>query len=100
MDISEQRSRSVDDYAGWEFGWVVTVCDSAGKQCPSFPGRARRVHVGFDDSPRLAVGAGTEEEALEHYRRVRDEIRALVERMPASFESPTEEVWQWPLKPA
>ena len=50
--------------------------------CPVFPGKTRVTHVGFDDPPQLAQGAATEEEALRHYRRVRDEIRAFVETLP------------------
>ena len=67
-----------------EFDYVVTVCDHAHESCPVFPGKARVVHVGFDDPPRLAAGAKTEEERLAPYRRVRDEIRAFVETLPDS----------------
>jgi protein-tyrosine-phosphatase len=62
--------------------YVVTVCDHAHEHCPLFPGKARVIHVGFDDPPRLARDAKSEDEALAHYRRVRDEIRAFVERLP------------------
>jgi arsenate reductase len=48
-----------------------------------FPGNVKRLHAGFDDPPRLAAGAVDEEAALGHYRRVRDEIRAFVETLPA-----------------
>jgi arsenate reductase len=82
VDISRQRSKHVDELAGVGFDVAVTVCDHAREHCPVLPGVKRQVHVGFDDPPRLARDAGTEEEALEHYRRVRDEIRALVERLP------------------
>ena len=61
----------------------MTVCDNAQEHCPVFPGRAKVVHVGFDDPPRLAAAARTEEERLAPYRRVRDEIRAFVETLPA-----------------
>ena len=64
------------------FDYVVTVCGHAHEQCPVFPGKARVVHVGFDDPPKLAADAATEEERLAPYRRVRDEIRAFVERLP------------------
>ncbi|MCU0688857.1 MAG: arsenate reductase ArsC [Phycisphaerales bacterium] len=63
---------------------VVTVCDSAHESCPIMPG-ARVVHVGFDDPPRLAQGAASDDEAMSHYRRVRDEIRAFVETLPSSI---------------
>ena len=82
VDISNQRSKHVDDLKGIEFDYVVTVCDNANESCPLFPGKTRVVHVGFDDPPRLAQKAVTQEEALAHYRRVRDEIRAFVETLP------------------
>jgi arsenate reductase (thioredoxin) len=47
-----------------------------------FPAKTRLLHAGFDDPPRLAAGARTEEEAMVHYRRVRDEIKAFVEKLP------------------
>jgi arsenate reductase len=61
---------------------VVTVCGHADENCPVFPGKTKKVHFGFDDPPRLARGAATEEEALSHYRRVRDEIKRFVECLP------------------
>jgi arsenate reductase len=67
------------------FDFVVTVCDHANENCPVFPGNVRRIHVGFDDPPRLAQSAKTPEEALNHYRRVRDEIRAWIQTLPASL---------------
>jgi len=85
VDISGHRSKHLDELADVPFDYVVTVCDHARESCPRFPGRARMVHVGFDDPPRLAQGAKTEDEALAHYRRVRDEIRGFVERLPAAL---------------
>jgi arsenate reductase len=85
VDISRQTSKRVDAVASIPFDYVVTVCDTANEACPVFPGRARRLHVGFDDPPKLAADAATEAEALGHYRRVRDEIRAFVERLPAAL---------------
>ncbi len=82
VDISRQRSKLLDEVKGITFDYVVTVCDHAHEHCPIFPGNTAVVHVGFDDPPRLAAGAGAEEEALAHYRRVRDEIRAFVETLP------------------
>jgi arsenate reductase len=82
VDISGHRSKLVTELAGEEFDYVVTVCDRARESCPVFPGRARSVHASFDDPPYLARAAATEEEALRHYRRVRDEIRAFVETLP------------------
>lgn len=87
VDISGHTSKTPADLerAGVRFDVVVTVCDSAHEACPVFPG-ARVVHVGFEDPPRLAAGAKTDEEAMAHYRRVRDEIRAFVEGLPGSLE--------------
>jgi arsenate reductase (thioredoxin) len=82
VDISGQRSKRVDELAGVPFDYVITVCDHAHENCPLFPGNTNVLHVGFDDPPRLAKSARTEAEALGHYRRVRDEIRAFVETLP------------------
>ena len=79
VDISGQRSKQVSELREIEFDYVVTVCDHAHESCPVFPGKAQVVHAGFDDPPRLAANAKTEEERLAPYRRVRDEIRAFVE---------------------
>lgn len=87
VDISAQRSKHVDELVGIDFDYVVTVCGHAQEQCPIFSGRARRIHVGFDDPPRLAATAASEEEALDHYRRVRDQIRAFVETLPEALPS-------------
>ena len=91
VDISGQRSKLVGELLGVEFDYVVTVCDNAREACPVFPGRAQVVHVGFDDPPRLAAGARTEEERLAIYRRVRDAIRAFVETLPDGLTSPEDE---------
>ena len=87
VDISGQRSKSVDDLSDVRFDLVITVCDHANENCPVFAGPVRRLHVAFDDPPRLAKGAATEEEALAHYRRVRDEIREFVETLPEGIEN-------------
>ncbi len=86
VDISRQRSKLAEEVRDVAFDYVVTVCDNARESCPLFPGKARIVHAGFDDPPRLARSAKTEEEALGHYRRVRDEIKAFVESLPESLE--------------
>lgn len=86
IDIGAQRSKTVAQLGGIRFDCVVTVCGGAGQACPVFPAGARVIHAGFDDPPELARGARTEEEALAHYRRVRDEIRAFVERLPRGLE--------------
>ncbi len=89
VDISNHRSKHLDDLRDVEFDYVVTVCDNANESCPVFPGKVKRLHVSFDDPPRLARNAKSEEEALGHYRRVRDKIRAFVERLPAALTQET-----------
>jgi arsenate reductase len=85
VDISGQRPKHIDELRG-EFDYVVTVCDSANEACPVLPGRVQRMHMGFDDPPRLAEGETTEEGRLQIYRRVRDEIRHFIEGMPDNLE--------------
>jgi len=85
VDISAHFSKTLEDLAGVEFDYVVTVCGHAHETCPVFPGRARVVHVGFDDPPRLARQETDRDKALGHYRRVRDEIRAFVDTLPGSL---------------
>ena len=87
VDISGHRSKRVDELSDVAFDYVVTLCGHARETCPVFPGRTKVVHVGFDDPPRLAEGAASEDEALGHYRRVRDEIRAFVETLPEALVS-------------
>lgn len=87
VDISKHTSKTPADLAGVEFDVVVTVCGHANENCPLFPGKARVVHVGFDDPPRLAKSARSPEEGMSHYRRVRDEIRRFVETIPHSLEA-------------
>jgi len=78
VDMTTQRSKLVSSVADIPFDLVITVCGHADETCPAFLIRARIVHVGFDDPPRLAKTATSEAEALGHYRRVRDEIRSFV----------------------
>ena len=85
VDISTHRSKAVGEVMAIPFDYVITVCGHANETCPIFPGRAKVVHVGFDDPPTLAKAAKTEEEALAHYRRVRDEIRAFVGTLPEAL---------------
>jgi arsenate reductase (thioredoxin) len=85
VDISGQRSKRLDELQGVEFDYVVTVCGHAHDRCPIFPGKAKVVHVGFDDPPKLAADAKSEEERLAPYRKVRDEIKRFVETLPQSL---------------
>ena len=85
IDISRQGSKTLNQIIHRQFDYVVTLCDNAQKTCPSFPGTTRVIHVGFDDPPKLAATAKDEEEAMLHYRRVRDEIKNFVEKLPESL---------------
>ena len=87
VDITGQRSKHVDELKAVPFDYVVTVCGHATETCPRCPGKTKVVHVGFDDPPQLAKGAKSDEEALPHYRRVRDEIRAFVETLPGGLDA-------------
>lgn len=78
VDITGQTSKFASALVNLPFDLVITVCGHADENCPAFLGKARVVHVGFDDPPKLAKSAATEEEALGHYRRVRDEIREFI----------------------
>ena len=86
VDISSQRSKHLDELRDIEFDYVVTVCGRAGEICPVFPGRTKVIHAGFDDPPQMASEARGDEEKLDCYRRVRDEIRRFVELLPESIE--------------
>ena len=79
IDIFGHRSKSVDEFAGRNFYYVLTVCDNAQESCPIFPGHANRLHHNFDDP---AAVQGSEEERLGVFRRVRDEIRDYLRRFP------------------
>ena len=92
VDISSQRSKDVLELMDAPFDYVVTLCGGARETCPVFPGRTKRLHVGFDDPPAQAREARElrgNDEVLVIYRRVRDEIRAFVEMLPDGLEEPT-----------
>jgi arsenate reductase len=80
IDISGHRSKSVDEFTGQQFDYVLTVCDNAKESCPIFPGKTIAIHHNFEDPAALE---GSEEERLALFRRVRDEIRQyLAEFLP------------------
>src|SRR5437763_5246465 len=83
IDISTHRSKSVDEFAGQEFDYVITVCDNARERCPIFPGKTKRIHWSFDD-PAAAVG--DEAAQLAVFRRVRDEIESRLREFAKSSE--------------
>lgn len=72
VDLGGHTSKTMDGFVGQDWAWVVTVCDAAHERCPLFPGAARRAHRSFDDPSRAM---GSEDERLDAFRRVRDEIR-------------------------
>ena len=71
IDISRHHSKSVDEFTGQEFDYVITVCDNANEHCPAFPGKTERIHWSFDDP---AAAEGDEQAQLAAFRRVRNEI--------------------------
>lgn len=84
VDISGQSSKLASTLSDVPLDLVITVCGHADENCPAFLTQAKLVHVGFDDPPKLAKQAASEQEALDQYRRVRDEIRDFVsERLAA-----------------
>lgn len=86
VDITGQSSKTVDAIRDVPLDFVVTVCGHAGESCPVWlSSKARVVHFGFDDPPKLALTARDEDEALGHYRRVRDQIRDFIQTLPGSL---------------
>lgn len=85
IDITSHSSKTVADLGNQEFDYVVTVCGHAHETCPYFPARTAVLHRGFDDPPKLAANATNEEEALDCYRRVRDEIGAFIQSLPEAI---------------
>lgn len=84
VDISHHQSKTLSDL-DVDFDYVVTVCGNAQASCPVFPGKATIIHCGFDDPPELAKSAASEQEALEHYRRVCREVRDWVKQLPETL---------------
>ncbi len=80
IDISSHYSKSIDDLAGIDFDYVITLCDKAKESCPVFPGKVKLIHHNFDD-PTMATGP--EKEIVNEFRRVRDEIKTFVENLKA-----------------
>jgi arsenate reductase (thioredoxin) len=85
VDISGQESQTLDDLGDLQLDYVITVCGHADETCPVLPGHVRRLHVGFDDPPRLAAAETDPEARLGHYRRVRDELRRFVQTLPEAL---------------
>jgi len=82
IDISSGFPKTIENLGQIAFDYVITLCDHANESCPLFSGKTKRLHWGFEDPPKLAENAANEEETMDHYRRVRDQIRAFVENLP------------------
>ncbi len=83
IDISSHRSKSVDEFVGQQFDYIITVCDNAKETCPVFPGQAKRIHQSFEDPPPET--ASDYESRLEVFRRVRDEISEWLKKFADSL---------------
>jgi len=86
IDISSHRSKHVIELLNLGFDVMIAAGDSAAEACPAIPGRTKVFHRSFDDPPPLAAYAKTEEQAMSHYRRVREEIREFAMGLPEGLE--------------
>jgi arsenate reductase len=89
VDITSQKSQHIDEFRDVKLDYIITVCDHAHETCPWFPSNCKVIHVGFQDPTRMvkeiAENGGSEQEQLEAYRTVRDEIKAFVETLPEAL---------------
>ena len=89
IDITSQKSELIEKYASEPIDIVVTVCASAHETCPIFPGNCKVVHAGFDDPPALAkqvaADGGSQDQQLDCYRNVRDQIKSFISNMPENL---------------
>lgn len=87
VDLSAHRSQLLAEFALEKLDYIITVCDHAHESCPLVPPTCRVIHQGFADPPRLAENMESEEEILDCYRRVRDEIKEYVMGLPENLKS-------------
>jgi arsenate reductase len=85
VDITSHKSQNITDFKDETFDYVITVCGHAHETCPFFPGDSKVVHKGFDDPPKMALEVESEEDKLNCYRTVRDEIKEFVKNMPKNL---------------
>lgn len=89
VDISGNRSKLINEFMDMELDAVITVCGHAHETCPYFPPRCKVIHVGFDDPPKmakeLAQKGASEEQQVDCYRKIRDEIKVFVQKMPENI---------------
>ena len=83
VDISKHLSQHIDEFSGIDFDYVITLCDNAAENCPVFSGKAKVIHKPFDD-PYYA--SGSEEEIMNTFRKVRNDIKSFVETLPESMQ--------------
>lgn len=89
VDITSQKSQHIEEFKDTKIDVVITVCDHAHETCPWFPADCKVIHIGFQEPSTMAkeimANGGSEEEQLDCYRTVRDEIKAFVETLPGSL---------------
>lgn len=85
IDISAHHSKTTADIGHKNFDYVITVCSHAHETCPTLQTETKIIHHTFDDPPKLANNAANDEEALHHYRRVRDEIKSYIHTLPEAL---------------
>jgi arsenate reductase len=86
IDISDQRSKTLDEFRGQSFDYVITVCNRANESCPTFPGQTRRIHWSFDDP---STATGDHDSRLRVFRRVRDEVNSRLRTLITPAMRPT-----------
>ena len=89
VDLSRHYSKTLANLGPVPFDYVVTLCGHALEHCPRFPGKAKKMHVGFEDPPALTQHLPDGDPKLAVYRRVRDEIRRFVESLPEGLKGET-----------
>jgi len=85
IDISKQKPKLISELEDNRFDYVITICEDANSNCPVFPGKGKRIHHGFDNPPKIAKTLETQADILSLYRRVRDEIREFISKMPSNL---------------
>ncbi len=83
VDITHHCSKHIDDLAGIDFDYVITLCGNANENCPVFPGKTKVIHRGFEDP---ASRIGTQKQIMDEFRKIRDQIREFVETLPESLD--------------
>lgn len=87
VDISGQKSKLLSELAEINFDYIITVCDRAAASCPIPPGKGKIIRQMFADPPEMAASKATADEKLECYRKVRDEIREFIKKIPENLQA-------------